>query len=53
MGWKGLNTQKRQKIGVYSVTPFYRLIVVKIEIDSTHSKYEDLKKDLSKYYRNN
>ena len=53
MGWKGLNTQKRQKIGVYSVTPFYRLIVVKIEIESTHSKYEDLKKDLSKYYGNN
>nr|DAS58403.1 MAG TPA: lipoprotein [Caudoviricetes sp.] len=52
-GMEGFKYTKKTEDRVYSVTPFYRLIVVKIEIDSTHSKYEDLKKDLSKYYGNN
>lgn len=48
-----LNTQKKTSDGVYSVTPFYRLIIVKIEKESTYSKYEDLKSDLSQYYKGN
>ena len=52
-GIDGAKYIKNTSDGVYSVTPFYRLIIVKIEKESTYSKYEDLKSDLSQYYKGN
>ena len=52
-GVEGAKYTKKTSDGVYSVTPFYRLIIVKIEKESTYSKYEDLKSDLSQYYKGN
>ena len=52
-GVEGAKYIKKTSDGVYSVMPFYRLIIVKIEKESTYSKYEDLKNDLSQYYKGN
>lgn len=51
-GLQGLSEKKTTKDGKYSVTPVGRLIIVKIEEYVSDDKYESLRKDLERHYKN-
>lgn len=51
-GLQGLSDKKVTKDSKYSVTPVGRLIIVKIEDYVSDDKYESLRKDLERHYKN-
>ena len=51
-GLQGLSEKKTTKDGKYSATPMGRLIIVKIEDYVSDDKYESLRKDLERHYKN-
>lgn len=51
-GMTGMKHSKTTESGLYKVTPFGRLINVKIQEAVSNDVYEDLKEDLESHYRN-
>lgn len=51
-GLQGLSEKRTTKDGKYSATPMGRLIIVKIEEYVSDDKYESLRKDLERHYKN-
>lgn len=51
-GLQGLSEKRTSDDGKYSVTPMGRLIIVKIEEYVPDEKYESLRKDLERRYKN-
>lgn len=51
-GLLGLSEKRTTKDGKYSATPMGRLIIVKIEEYVSDDKYESLRKDLERHYKN-
>ena len=51
-GLQGLSEKRTTKDGKYSATPLGRLIIVKIEEYVSNDKYESLRKDLERHYKN-
>lgn len=51
-GLQGLAEKRTTDDGQYSVTPMGRLIIVKIEEYVPDDKYESLRKDLERHYKN-
>ena len=51
-GLQGLSEKRTTEDGKYSATPVGRLIIVKIEEYVSDDKYESLRKDLERHYKN-
>lgn len=51
-GLQGLSEKRTTKDGKYSATPMGRLIIVKIEEYVSDDKYESLRNDLERHYKN-
>ena len=51
-GLQGLSEKRTTKDGKYSATPMGRLIIVKIEEYVSDDKYESLRKELERHYKN-
>ena len=51
-GLQGLSEKRTTRDSKYSVTPMGRLIIVKIEEYVSDDKYESLRKDLERHYKN-
>lgn len=51
-GLQGFSEKRTTKDGKYSATPMGRLIIVKIEEYVPDDKYESLRKDLERHYKN-
>ena len=52
-GLSGINLSTTTSDGIYTVTPMFRLIVVRIERTASLQEYEKLKKKLERRYKNN